>query len=73
MVEKANQKPLNLSHERNNEHKTKHRNISVKWTVLAHLESQPRGQNFQTQNLVDRSGPLYTRPNKILINTFKIN
>ena len=49
------------------------RNSSVKWTVLAHLESQPRGQNFQTQNLVDRSGPLYTRPNKILINTFKIN
>ena len=23
---------------------------SVKWTVLAHLESQPPGQNFQTQN-----------------------
>ena len=22
---------------------------SVKWTVLAHVESQPRGQNFQTQ------------------------
>ena len=22
---------------------------SVKWTVLAHLKSQPRGQNFQTQ------------------------
>ena len=46
---------------------------SVKWTVLAHLESQPRGQNFQTQNLVDRSSPPYTRFNKILINTFKIN
>ena len=37
---------------------------SVKWTVLAHLESQPRGQNFQTQNLVDRSSPPYTRPNE---------
>ena len=23
---------------------------SVKWTVLAHLKSQPRGQNFQAQN-----------------------
>ena len=46
---------------------------SVKWTVLANLESQPRGQNFQTQNLVDRSSPPYTRFNKILINTFKIN
>ena len=22
---------------------------SVKWTVLAHLASQPRGQNFQPQ------------------------
>ena len=22
---------------------------SVKWSVLAHLKSQPRGQNFQTQ------------------------
>ena len=22
---------------------------SVKWTVLAHLKSQPRGQNFQVQ------------------------
>ena len=37
---------------------------SVKWTVLAHLESQPRGQNFQIQNLVNRSSPPYTRPNK---------
>ena len=46
---------------------------SVKWTVLAHLESQPRGQNFQTRNLVDRSSPSYTRFNKILINTFIIS
>ena len=23
---------------------------SVKWSVLAHLKSQPRGQNFQAQN-----------------------
>ena len=37
---------------------------NLKWTVLAHLESQLRRQNFQTQNLVDRSSPPYTTPNK---------
>ena len=30
---------------------------SVKWSVLAHLESQPRGQNFQAQKPVKRSSP----------------
>ena len=37
---------------------------SIKWSVLAHLKSQPRGQNFQAPNLVERSSPHYTRPNK---------
>ena len=37
---------------------------SIKWSVLAHLKSQPRGQNFQAPNLVEHSSPHYTRPNK---------
>ena len=61
------------SNKKGTKSKTNLGDSSVKWTVLAHLESQPHGQNFQTQNLVDRSSPPYTRFNKILINTFKIN
>ena len=36
----------------------------MKWSVLAHLESQPRGQNFQVQKPVERSSPHYPRFNK---------
>ena len=39
-------------------------NSSVKWSVLAHLKSQPRGQNFQAQKPVGRSSPHYSRTNK---------
>ena len=46
---------------------------SVKWSVLAHLKSQPRGQNFQAQKPVERSSPHQTRINKNAKNTFKIN
>ena len=45
----------------------------VKWSVLAHLKSQPSGQNFQAQKLVERSSPHYSRTNKNTKNTFKIN
>ena len=45
---------------------------SVKWSVLAHIKSQPRGQTFQAPNLVERSSPHYTRFNKIPINALKI-
>ena len=31
------------------ENKTEKETSSVKWSVLAHLKSQPRGQNFQAQ------------------------
>ena len=37
---------------------------SVKWSVLAHLKSQPRGQNFQAQKPVERSSLHQTRINK---------
>ena len=37
---------------------------SVKWSVLAHLKSQPRGQNFQAQKPVEHSSPHQTRINK---------
>ena len=46
---------------------------SVGWSVLAHLKSQPRGQNFQAQKPVERSSPHYSRTNKNTKNTFKIN
>ena len=46
---------------------------SVKWSVLAHLKSQPRGQNFQAQKPVERSSPHQTRVNKNAKNTFKTN
>ena len=46
---------------------------SVKWSVLVHLKSQPRGQNFQAQKQVERSSSPYTRLNKNTKNTFKIN
>ena len=46
---------------------------SVKWSVLAHLKSQPRGQNFQAQKPVEHSSPHYTRANKNTKNTFKKN
>ena len=46
---------------------------SVKWSVLAHLKSQPRGQNFQAQKPVERSSPHQTRINKNTTNTFKTN
>ena len=46
---------------------------SVKWSVLAHLKSQPRGQNFQAQKPVERSSLHQTRINKNTKNTFKIN
>ena len=46
---------------------------SVKWSVLAHLKSQPRGQNFQAQKPLERSSPHQTRINKNAKNTFKIN
>ena len=46
---------------------------SVKWSILAHLKSQPRGQNFQDQKPVERSSPHQTRINKNAKNTFKIN
>ena len=48
-------------------------NSSVKWSVLAHLKSQPRGQNFQAQKPVERSSPHYSRTNKNTKNTFKTN
>ena len=37
---------------------------SVKWSVLAHLKSQPRGQNLQAQKPVERSSPHHTRTKK---------
>ena len=46
---------------------------SIKWSVLAHLKSQPRGQNFQAQEPVERSSPHQIRVNKNTKNTFKIN
>ena len=46
---------------------------SVKWILLAHLKSQPRGQNFQAQKPVERSSPHQTRINKNTKNTFKRN
>ena len=38
---------------------------SIKWSALAHLKSQPRGQNFQDQKPVERSSPHHTRIDKI--------
>ena len=46
---------------------------SVKWSVLTHLKSEPRGQNFQAQKPVERSSPHQARINKNTENTFKIN
>ena len=46
---------------------------SVKWSALAHLKSQPFGQNFQAQKPVERSSPQYSRTKKNIKNTFKIN
>ena len=46
---------------------------SMKWSVLAYLKSQPRGQNFQAQKPVERSSSHQTRINKNTKNTFKIN
>ena len=38
---------------------------SIKWSVLAHLKSQPRGQNFQAQKPVERSSPKTPESTKI--------
>ena len=38
---------------------------SVKWSVLAHLKFQPRGQNFQAQKPVERSSPKTLEPTKM--------
>ena len=46
---------------------------TVKWSILAHLKSQPRGKNFQAQKPVERSSPHQTRINKNTKNTLKIN
>ena len=46
---------------------------SIKWSVLAHLKSQPCGQNFQAQKPVERSSPHQTRINKNAKNTYKTN
>ena len=37
---------------------------SVKWSVLAHFKSQFPWSKFSSPNLVERSSPPYTRPNK---------
>ena len=34
---------------------------SVKWSVLSHLKSQPREQNFQAEKPLERSSPHHTR------------
>ena len=38
---------------------------SIKWSVLAHLKSQPRQQNFQAQNLWSVLAHIILKPTKI--------
>ena len=38
---------------------------SIKWSVLAHLKSQPLRQNFQAQKPVERSSPKTLESTKI--------
>ena len=44
---------------------------SIKWSVLAHLKSQPRGQNFQAQIWWSVLAHIILDPIKIPTNTFK--
>ena len=46
---------------------------SVKWSVLAHLKSQPRGQNFQAQTQWSVLARIKAESTKIPINAFKTN
>ena len=40
-------------------------NSSIKWSVLAHLKSQPRGQNFQAQTQRSVLAHIILEPTKI--------